>query len=75
MALSTGELYNQDNAWRFPHSIIAMTHEIGHMLGAHHDDTLPVSIMNSNVLPYVDTTPLQFSYKSKTEIQSCLSKP
>lgn len=71
LSLSTGELYNQDHAWRYFHTIIAAVHEIGHALGALHDDSYP-NIMHSNVLPYVDSYPLSFSDKSKQEINQCL---
>ena len=72
VALSTGELYNQDGAWRFPHSIIAAAHELGHMLGANHDNDLPISVMNGNVLPYVSDADLHYSIRSRQEIANCI---
>jgi hypothetical protein len=73
VAYSNAEEFNFENQPRFLHSIFGATHEIGHLLGAQHDSSLPKSIMHPDPLSTIDETgPLKFSNKSKKEIFNCL---
>lgn len=59
------------------HSIVALTHEILHLLGASHDNSLPATIMNEAALDYVDPSCpldgcLDLSEKSTLEIYNCM---
>ena len=71
VAYSTAELYNQDGEARWQHSVVALAHEIGHLLGANHDNDSPVSIMNAAPLPYVDGG-ISFSGKSIEQMEECI---
>ena len=59
--------------WHYSRKILKtiVAHELGHLLGAKHDNRLPVSYMNENAIPYYPTT---YSNKSKKEIWNCLIK-
>lgn len=52
----------------------ACTHELGHLLGARHDNALYngcPSIMHPAPLPFVGACPLAFSDRSKNQILAC----
>ena len=61
---------------RFMHSLFAVMHELGHLVGASHDDALPPSVMNHDIGKFLlsGLTNLQFSARSVGEIQACLGK-
>lgn len=72
-SMGNAELYNQDSAPRYNHSIVIMKHELGHLLGADHDNAVPVTVMNSAPLPSVDAMGiLPFSALSISQIHICL---
>ena len=72
-SMGNAELYNQDNAPRYNHSIAIMKHELGHLVGADHDNSQPVTVMYSAPLPSVDSMGiLPFSELSKSQIYNCL---
>lgn len=55
----------------------AIKHEIGHILGAEHDDAIlsdtePASVMHHNAIAYAGERVLRFSRRSKREIKDCL---
>jgi hypothetical protein len=54
MSLSNAQMVNQDGAARFQHSILAMLHEVSHILGATHQDWAP-NVMHSAALAYLPT--------------------
>jgi hypothetical protein len=58
---------------RYNHSVIAMAHEVGHMLGAKHDNSLPATIMHEAALRYVNVwqNNLPLSQTSLNEIKQC----
>lgn len=72
---STAQLYDEKGAYRMPHSMIALTHELGHSFGALHD-TGPflhgLNIMHPDPLPQVGLGSFKFSEQSKKEILRCL---
>jgi len=74
VALSNGELQNALGLPRYKQTVIGMCHESGHLLGADHDDDLPVTIMNPDPLPHVPEYEgwMPFSSKSKRQIRSCM---
>lgn len=54
------------------HSLVVIKHELGHLLGATHDDQ-GISVMHYNPLPLVEqSTDLRFSIKSIKEIYKCI---
>jgi hypothetical protein len=67
------------NAWivntkgenRWLHSITAAAHEIGHQLGGEHLQNK--SLMNTNILHYINDKLLPISSKTKREINKCLA--
>lgn len=75
LAFTTSENYNVAGELRYDHSVISFLHELGHVVGADHDNTFPVTIMNANMLPWVDIDPMmRYSALSLTQIHSCLEK-
>jgi|688.fasta_scaffold02764_41 hypothetical protein len=54
VGISSALMSNAEGRPRYRHSVIAIAHEIGHMLGFSHDETLPVSIMHPGPLSSVD---------------------
>jgi hypothetical protein len=67
---------NQLGEDRYPASVCAMTHEVGHNLGAQHDDS-DINLMNSNALPYADinlengTCALDINPKAAKQMRRC----
>lgn len=55
---STVELYNSRGEDRYPHSLTAAAHELGHLLGAQH--TNEKDAMNLDALVYVGSEPLSY---------------
>lgn len=51
----------------------AIEHEIGHAVGAWHDDNIPASAMHPNSLFYTKEKLLDFSSQSIAEIDACLN--
>lgn len=75
VAYSSAEEKNSIGQLRYDHSIIAMAHEIGHLLGAEHDENeKPISIMHPAPLS-ADRNPLElhFSFYSKSQIRECVN--
>lgn len=77
VAYATAEETNIYGQLRFKHSIIALAHEIGHLGGMTHDDTLTndgkAGIMHSYALPFVDLQKkMRFSPKSRREWLDCV---
>lgn len=73
VAYAVGEMKNADGLARFIHSVYGLMHEVGHLLGADHDDELPGTIMNSAPLIYVGADgQLHFSQKSINQIRRCV---
>jgi len=58
---------------RYRHSVIAAAHEIGHSLGADHDNSLPATIMHGAALQYVNlwNNWLPISQATLTTIRQC----
>jgi len=61
---------------RFMHSLFATMHELGHLLGASHDEALPASLMNPDIGKFLlaGFSELRFSARSVSDIQACLGK-
>lgn len=77
VAVSNAEETNNAKVPRFFHSVVGFMHELGHLLGASHLNTVPATIMHSNALAYVDAqggTILNFHRNSIKQIYNCLSK-
>lgn len=70
VAFAVAEGHNQLGEPRSIHSSIGLAHEVGHLSGAEHDDSEPISIMNSNALPYSNLD-MHFSERSKQEMRRC----
>lgn len=71
VAYATVELRNYYGVDRYLHSVIAVMHELAHMLSAAHDlQENPATIMHPDVLPRV-TSDIRFSSYSRREIRSC----
>lgn len=67
---SNAETYNSNGEYRFIHSVNAAIHEIGHALGADHDDS-GVNVMHSNASAYVKKSPLPMNKAAISEILGC----
>jgi len=77
IAVANAEERNSAGVPRFINSIVVVMHEMGHLLGANHIDTLPATTMHSNALAYVDAQGgrvLQFHPKSVKEILNCTKR-
>lgn len=73
ISTSNATMQSAQGISRYRHSVIAMAHELGHLLGADHDDSFPASIMHSAAMHYVDGVEgwMSFSRKSIEEFLSC----
>lgn len=72
---STAQEYDETGSYRIPHSVIALTHELGHSFGALHDigpSLRDFNLMHPNPLPKVGSEIFGFSDRSKEEILRCL---
>jgi phage FluMu protein Com len=72
---STAQLFDETYSSRFEHSIIAMTHEMAHALGAFHDKSSIIpnfNIMDPAPLSHVGFVTFGFSEESKKQILGCL---
>lgn len=58
-------------AWNVLYNIVALWHELCHILGAYHDESLPASLMHPNALAFVKDEPLTLSSKSERQILGC----
>ena len=70
-SMSNYSTLNAFGASRAPHSIIAAAHELGHALGATHQDLAP-NIMHSNALSFVTAFQLSWFPISKQQVRSCI---
>lgn len=61
---------------RTRHAQVVIIHELGHLLGASHDSSAPVSIMHDAPLPFVDSNKLvwEFNSWSRDEIRRCIKR-
>ena len=55
VGMSSAMMVNASGSPRYRHSVIAIAHEIGHLLGFPHDESAPISIMHPAPLPKVDS--------------------
>ena len=73
MAYTAAQPYNQETGVdRHIQSKVAALHEVGHMLGASHDESLPATLMHPNANAYVKDTWQGLSETSINEIRKCL---
>ena len=70
LGLASIELTNQLGADRYWHSVLAITHELGHVLGAHHDPLGSCTIMDTGILGCANLEQAKFSQKSKRIIRA-----
>lgn len=71
-AVAVGQEINQYGDARFLHSQAAISHELGHVLGADHVDSIPATLMHPDMLWYVNGAIPALADKSKKEIRKCL---
>lgn len=74
LAVSGAEMVNQDGTPRLQHSIAGAAHELGHLLGAYHQEG--PNLMNPGALSFVDQflpEPLPILDVTKNEIYECLN--
>jgi hypothetical protein len=76
VGISSAMMLNAEGMPRYRHSVIAMAHEIGHLLGFSHDESPPVSIMHPGPLSSVDKSPswLPWPQSAITKLQFCRNK-
>jgi predicted Zn-dependent protease len=67
---ATAQSTNQFGQPRYINSVVNIAHEIGHLLGAKHDASLPATIMHPDAMPYANADS-KFSDRSIGEILSC----
>jgi len=66
---------NQAGAPRFNHSVTVITHELTHLLGGHHTNELPATVMHPNAAAFVDEMfPLPFAEGTKAEVRVCVER-
>lgn len=70
LGLASIELTNQLGADRYWHSVLGACHELGHILGAHHDPLGSCTIMDTGVLGCPDLEQAKFSIVSKRIIRA-----
>lgn len=73
VAVVSAEMFNHLGEPRFGHSIVALIHEIGHLLGSPH--TVGHSIMNEDAMSLLGTGELHFSTASYNAIRDCQHLP
>lgn len=56
VGMSSAMMVNAEGSARYRHSVVAMAHEIGHLLGFPHDESAPISIMHPAPLPAVNSS-------------------
>lgn len=71
VAYSTAERFNNDGAPRFEHSKVAFLHELGHLVGAPHEDSN--TIMHADATARTDSmTKIRYSNQTSERIKKCL---
>jgi hypothetical protein len=73
VGFATVQEVNQFGAARYINSVVNIAHEMGHLLGAEHDNSFPQTIMNSDAMPYANTNS-KFSSRSINQIKRCKLK-
>lgn len=71
VAYANGQMKNRAGEPRFEHSVVALLHEIMHLLGASHDLSQPPSVMHPDALRYLPGA-LPVSGRSINEIRQCV---
>lgn len=71
-AYAAAEIKNMEGKDRVVHSFTALAHEVGHLLGAEHDES--PTLMNANALPLVRNEILPLSKVSLKQINGCLGR-
>lgn len=68
ISFGVGSAMNAKNMPRLPHSVTVMAHEVGHTLGADHDEAGSCQVMDSNALACSNQSSLPWSDSSLHDI-------
>lgn len=72
-AYSTAELHNERMERRFEHSQVAFMHELGHLVGAPHEDSN--TIIHADAIARTDSmTKIRYSNQTSERIKQCIKK-